>query len=95
MSTACTSSIRAIISGVRLLEAGMIDAAIVGGADTLAKLPINGFEAQPPLRSRSGDSVNRQTLTTCRLLTQREKEQKLRSAKRFRWQASRLTQLIT
>lgn len=45
VSTACTSSIRAIISGVRLLEAGMIDAAIVGGADTLAKLPINGFDA--------------------------------------------------
>ncbi len=43
--TACTSSARAIITGARLIEAGVIDAAIVGGADSLARMPINGFAA--------------------------------------------------
>ncbi|OCG32722.1 beta-ketoacyl-[acyl-carrier-protein] synthase II [Gilliamella sp. Choc4-2] len=45
ISTACTSSARAIISGKRLIEAGLVDAAIVGGADSLARMPINGFNA--------------------------------------------------
>ena len=43
ISTACTSSARSIISGARLIQSGMADAAIVGGADSLAKLPIHGF----------------------------------------------------
>ena len=33
LSTACSSSARAIISGRRLIEAGLADVAIVGGAD--------------------------------------------------------------
>lgn len=45
ISTACTSSARAIISGKRLIEAGIVDAAIVGGADSLSRMPINGFYA--------------------------------------------------
>lgn len=45
ISTACTSSARAIISGKRLIEAGIVDAAIVGGADSLGRMPINGFNA--------------------------------------------------
>lgn len=43
LSTACSSSARAIISGRRLIDTGMADAAIVGGADSLSRMPINGF----------------------------------------------------
>lgn len=45
ISTACSSSARAFISAANLIEAGIIDAAIVGGADTLCQLSINGFNA--------------------------------------------------
>ncbi|NUF48704.1 beta-ketoacyl-[acyl-carrier-protein] synthase family protein [Gilliamella sp. ESL0250] len=45
ISTACTSSAKAIISGKRLIESGIVDAAIVGGADSLSRMPINGFNA--------------------------------------------------
>lgn len=43
VSTACTSSTRAIVSAARLIESGLADAAIAGGVDTLAKSAINGF----------------------------------------------------
>lgn len=43
--TACTSSARAFITGERLLKAGLADAVLVGGCDTLASMPINGFES--------------------------------------------------
>jgi 3-oxoacyl-[acyl-carrier-protein] synthase-1 len=33
------------VSAARLIKAGMLDAALVGGADTLARMPINGFNA--------------------------------------------------
>lgn len=45
ISTACTSSAKAVISGQRLIESGLVDAAIVGGADSLSRMPINGFNA--------------------------------------------------
>lgn len=45
LSTACSSSARAIISGQRLIESGLADVAIVGGADTLSRMPINGFDS--------------------------------------------------
>lgn len=45
LSTACSSSARAIISGRRLIEAGLADVVIVGGADTLSRMPINGFHS--------------------------------------------------
>lgn len=45
IATACTSSARALISGARLLESGIVDAVIAGGADTLAEMPLNGFHA--------------------------------------------------
>lgn len=45
ISTACSSSARAIISAMRLISGGVIDAAIVGGADTLCRMPINGFDS--------------------------------------------------
>ncbi|CAI1496362.1 3-oxoacyl-[acyl-carrier-protein] synthase 2 [Serratia grimesii] len=52
LSTACSSSARAIISGKRLIDAGLVDAAIVGGADSLCQMPINGFNS---LESLSAD----------------------------------------
>jgi len=43
ISTACTSSAKAIISGARLLKSGMVDLVIAGGVDTLCKFTIAGF----------------------------------------------------
>lgn len=43
VSTACTSGARALISAARLLRAGVCDAVVCGGADTLSPLTINGF----------------------------------------------------
>ncbi len=66
LSTACSSSARAIISGQRLLAAGLADIAIVGGADTLSRMPVNGFNSleslsptlcQPFSRDRSGITI--------------------------------------
>lgn len=45
ISTACSSSARALIGGKRMLESGLVDAVIAGGADTLCKVPINGFNS--------------------------------------------------
>jgi len=45
ISTACTSSAKAIASAARLLRAGLCDAVIAGGVDTLCKLTLNGFAA--------------------------------------------------
>nr|WP_048306838.1 beta-ketoacyl-ACP synthase [Halomonas sp. PR-M31] len=43
LSTACSSSARALASARRLLRAGECDAVIAGGADTLCRLTVNGF----------------------------------------------------
>lgn len=45
LSTACTSSARALASAKRLLAAGACDAVIAGGADSLCGLTVNGFAA--------------------------------------------------
>ncbi len=45
ISTACSSSGKAFASARRLLNLGLCDAVIVGGADTLCGLTINGFAA--------------------------------------------------
>ncbi|MEE3651686.1 MULTISPECIES: beta-ketoacyl-[acyl-carrier-protein] synthase family protein [unclassified Brenneria] len=52
LSTACSSSARALISGQRLIDAGLADAAIVGGADTLSRMPLNGFDSLESLSSQ-------------------------------------------
>lgn len=52
ISTACSSSARAIISGQRLIESGLVDAAIVGGADSLCKMAINGFRSLESLSEK-------------------------------------------
>ena len=51
VSTACTSSARAVISAARLIRAGLADCAIAGGADTLARMPVNGFASLGALSS--------------------------------------------
>lgn len=45
ISTACTSSAKAIASGARLLALGVCDAVIVGGADSLCRLTLTGFSS--------------------------------------------------
>jgi 3-oxoacyl-[acyl-carrier-protein] synthase-1 len=45
ISTACSSSANAVCSAQRLLDSGRCDAAIVGGADSLCQLTLNGFDA--------------------------------------------------
>lgn len=43
LSTACSSSARALASARRLLQSGECDAVIAGGADSLCRLTVNGF----------------------------------------------------
>ncbi|MCB1568103.1 MAG: beta-ketoacyl-ACP synthase, partial [Xanthomonadales bacterium] len=45
ISTACSSSAKAMASAARLLRAGIVDAVIVGGADSLCAFTIGGFSA--------------------------------------------------
>ena len=45
IATACASSAKAFASGRRLIRAGVADAVVVGGADTLCRLALNGFAA--------------------------------------------------
>lgn len=55
ISTACTSSARALMSAQRLLELGLCDAVLCGGVDSLCKLTLNGFSA---LEAVSGQRCN-------------------------------------
>ena len=45
ISTACTSSARALMSAQRLLDMNLCDAVLCGGVDSLCKLTLNGFSA--------------------------------------------------
>ena len=45
ISTACSSSGKAFASARRLIKLGLCDAVIVGGADSLCSLTVNGFAA--------------------------------------------------
>ena len=45
IATACSSSAKAFASGRRLIRAGLADAVIVGGADTLCRMTAGGFTA--------------------------------------------------
>ncbi|WP_339896814.1 beta-ketoacyl-ACP synthase [uncultured Gilvimarinus sp.] len=66
LSTACSSSAHALGSAKRLLDAGLADAVIAGGADSLCRLTVNGFAAlesvspepcQPFSVNRSGINI--------------------------------------
>ena len=45
ISTACTSSARALLSARRLLDMKLCDAVLCGGVDSLCKLTLNGFSS--------------------------------------------------
>lgn len=44
ISTACSSSAKALIDAVQLIETGFCDAVVTGGVDTLCLISLNGFE---------------------------------------------------
>lgn len=65
VSTACTSGIKAIIQGYRLISSGLCDAVICGGSDSLNSLTVHGFNNLQILSgtysnpfSRNRDGVN-------------------------------------
>ncbi len=62
VSTACSSSAKALASGARLLEAGMADAVIAGGADSLCDFTVAGFAA---LEAVSGPRCNPFSANRC------------------------------
>ncbi|GAC1336742.1 MAG: beta-ketoacyl-[acyl-carrier-protein] synthase family protein [Acetobacteraceae bacterium] len=45
ISTACASSARAFMDARNLIAAGLCDAAVVGGADSLCRMTLHGFQA--------------------------------------------------
>lgn len=45
VSTACSSSAKALASAARLIQAGLVDAVVAGGADSLCDFTIAGFSA--------------------------------------------------
>ena len=53
ISTACTSGARSFLDAATLIAAGLADAAVVGGADTLCGLTLHGF-ASLELLARGG-----------------------------------------
>lgn len=66
VSTACTSSGRAMATARNLIRLGLCDAVITGGADSLCKLTLNGFTAldatssaltNPMSRNRAGINI--------------------------------------
>ena len=61
IATACSSTGKVFASARRLMQAGICDAAIVGGADTLSRMTVNGFRSLEAVsRARCNPfSVNR------------------------------------
>ena len=66
ISTACSSSAKAFKTASEIIDAGMADAAIVGGVDTLCGMTVNGFYAlnstssgicQPSSANRDGINI--------------------------------------
>jgi 3-oxoacyl-[acyl-carrier-protein] synthase I len=66
ISTTCTSSAKPLASAMRMVGAGMLDAAIVGGIDTLCAMTLTGFHSlgalsdtrcQPFSASRKGINI--------------------------------------
>ncbi|MGH7837506.1 MAG: beta-ketoacyl-[acyl-carrier-protein] synthase family protein, partial [Candidatus Binataceae bacterium] len=65
IATACSSSAKVFASAQRLIEAGLCDAALVGGADTLCRMTLCGFDSLAALAkdycnpfSRNRDGIN-------------------------------------
>ncbi|MFT6835860.1 MAG: 3-oxoacyl-[acyl-carrier-protein] synthase-1 [Francisellaceae bacterium] len=66
ISTACSSSGKAIAAADRLIKSGLCDAVITGGSDSLCELTLNGFDSlelvsakicQPFSENRSGLNI--------------------------------------
>ncbi|HVJ32908.1 MAG TPA: beta-ketoacyl-[acyl-carrier-protein] synthase family protein [Terriglobia bacterium] len=65
VATACSSSGKVFASARRLITGGLCDAAVVGGADTLCRMTVNGFGALEAVSrgrcnpfSRNRDGIN-------------------------------------
>ncbi|MBF6568210.1 MAG: beta-ketoacyl-ACP synthase [Candidatus Binataceae bacterium] len=65
ITTACSSSAKALASAQRLIATGLCDAAVAGGADTLCKMTVQGFDSLEALAahhcnpfSRNRDGIN-------------------------------------
>ncbi len=43
VSTACSSSANAIFTGARMIQHGLLDIVLAGGADALTRFTLNGF----------------------------------------------------
>ena len=59
ISTACASSARCFIDAAQMIRAGVCDAAVVGGADSLCRMTLHGFaslELISPGPTRPGDA---------------------------------------
>jgi len=65
VATACSSSAKVFASARRLIRAGLADAAIIGGADTLCRMTLNGFDALELLSKEKCNpfSANRDGIT--------------------------------
>lgn len=59
IGTACASSAKAFAAGRRLIRAGLVDAAVVGGADTLCRTTLGGFDALQALSKRRCNPFSR------------------------------------
>ena len=53
VSTACSSSAKALAAGSRLIRTGFADAALVGGVDSLCRLTVRGFHSLGILSSQT------------------------------------------
>jgi 3-oxoacyl-[acyl-carrier-protein] synthase-1 len=65
VATACSSSAKALASARRLIRAGVVDAAIAGGADTLCRMTVAGFASLEALSAEPCNpfSINRSGIT--------------------------------
>lgn len=52
ISTACSSAAKAFVSAARMMAAGLIDAAVVGGVDSLCLTTLHGFDSLQLLSPR-------------------------------------------
>ena len=66
VSTACSSGAQSLAMGRRLIQTGLVDAVVAGGADSLCRLTVNGFQAlsaqsagicNPFSRNRDGTTI--------------------------------------
>lgn len=60
LSTACSSSAKALASASRLLEAGICDAVIAGGGDALCDYALHGFDALQLISDKRSEALTLQ-----------------------------------